>query len=254
MKLTLIGNGNMALSLAKGLCESYELEIIGRDLINLEQFKKEVPQVVVKVLQDNENIRGKNILLCVKPYVLSEIAARLQGEANTLYSILAGTTIESLKSQIQAESYVRTMPNLGASYHASMTTLTGDENAKNKAIEIFNSIGTTLWVKTQKELDIATAIAGSGPAYLALIAEALSDGGVRCGLTRSDSQTLVKGLFSGFAPLIQNNQASAIKDGVMSPGGTTAAGYAMLEENGVRTAMIQTVAAAFKQAIKLGKK
>jgi pyrroline-5-carboxylate reductase len=254
MQLTLIGNGNMALSLAKGLSKSYDLQIIGRDLEKLEKFKEQIPSVSIKVLQNDEDINRKNIILCVKPYVLKDISAKLQGEANIVYSILAGTTIQSLNENIKSKAYIRTMPNLCATYNTSMTTITGDIAFKDQAMDIFNNIGSTLWVNTQKELDIATAIAGSGPAYLALIAEALSDAGVRCGLTRDSSETLVKGLFAGFAPLIQNEKASAIKDGVMSPGGTTAAGYATLEENGVRNAMIKTVSSAFNQAIELGKK
>jgi len=254
MQLTLIGNGNMALSLAKGLIKTYDLEIIGRDLEKLQYFQTLIPEVKIKVLRDTEDITNKNIILCVKPYVLNEVASKLKGEANVIYSILAGTTLETLATNIKSKSYIRTMPNLAATYNASMTTITGDINCKDDAIDIFNSIGTTLWVNTQKELDIATAIAGSGPAYLALIAEALSDGGVRCGLSRQSSDELVKGLFAGFAPLLKNEKPANIKDGVMSPGGTTAAGYATLEENGVRNAMIQTISSAYNQAIELGKK
>ncbi len=254
MQLTLIGNGNMALSLAKGLIKSYDLEIIGRDLKKLEDFQSKIPEVKIKVLDENEDINGKNILLCVKPYVLNEVASKLVGEANVVYSILAGTTLESLALNIKSKAFIRTMPNLAATYNASMTTITGDESFKDESLAIFNSIGSTLWVNTQKELDIATAIAGSGPAYLALVAEALSDGGVRCGLSRQSSDELVKGLFAGFAPLLKNEKPANIKDGVMSPGGTTAAGYAALEENGVRNAMIKTISSAYDQAIELGKK
>lgn len=255
MKLTLIGNGSMALALAKGLYQNYELEVFGRDEKKLQNFKKEAGEdnIEIKILKDNIDITDKNLVICVKPHALKDISSKLSGNANIVFSILAGTTLETLKENIDANSYIRTMPNLCAAYLKSMTTMTGDEKNKELATKIFSSIGNTLWVKSEKELDIATAIAGSGPAYLALVAESLADGGVKSGLNRADSQALVKGLFEGFAPLLDANHPGIIKDGVMSPGGTTAAGYSALEENGVRNAMIKAIEAAFERAQELGK-
>jgi len=254
MKLTLIGNGMMAQSLAKGLVKSHEVEIIGRDANKLKTIQEKIPEVTVKVLNDHEDITDKNVLFCVKPYALQSVAARLTGEANILFSILAGTTLESLKKQISAKHYVRTMPNVAASVQKSTTTITGDKEVKNDALEIFSSIGKAIWVNTENQLDIATAIAGSGPAFLALIAEALADGGVKAGLERHISTQLVQGLFEGSAQLLKSNHPAIIKDSVMSPGGTTAAGYAELEQGAVRDSMIKAINAAYDKACELGKK
>lgn len=254
MKLTIIGNGIMAQSLARGLVKNYEVEIIGRDEAKLKVLKEKLPEVEVKVLEDQEDITDKNIIFCVKPYALQSVSARLTGKANILLSILAGTTLESLKRQISAKQYVRTMPNVAASVQNSMTTITGDKEAKNLALDIFSSIGKALWVNTENQLDIATAIAGSGPAFLALIAEAITDGAVKAGLERHLSAELVQGLFSGTSTLLRHSHPAIIKDSVMSPGGTTAAGYAKLEENGVRNAMIEAINEAYNKAIELGKK
>jgi len=254
MKLTFIGNGNMAKALIIGLVDKYEIEVIGRNVNSLNNLKNEIPNITIKELSNKEDISNKNIILCVKPYSLSELKNNIHGKATTIYSVLAGTTLESLEENIEASSYIRTMPNLAASVLKSMTTITGDETAKQNAIDIFSCIGTTLWVNTQKELDIATALAGSGPAYLSLIAESLADGAVNAGLKRQDAQILTAGLFDGFAPLLNKEKASNIKDGVMSPGGTTAAGYAALEKHGVRNAMIEAISEAYKKAIQLGKK
>ena len=106
---------------------------------------------------------------------------------------------------------------------------------------MFERIGSTLWVGTQKELDIATAIAGSGPAYLALVADALIDGGVALGLTRDDAKKLTVGLFDGFANNLTESEPSQIKASVMSPGGTTAAAICHLEEKSTRSAFIRFV-------------
>ncbi|MFK2823052.1 pyrroline-5-carboxylate reductase [Arcobacter sp. YIC-80] len=254
MKLTLIGNGVMAQSLAKGLIKNHEVEIIGRDENKLKAIQEKIPGITTKILNDQEDITDKNILFCVKPYALHSVSARLVGKASTLFSILAGTTLDTLKKQIEAKHYVRTMPNVAASVQFSTTTITGDKEAKNTAIEVFSSIGKAIWVNTENQLDIATAIAGSGPAYLALVAEALADGGVKAGLERHTCYELVQGLMEGTAKLLKANHPAIIKDSVMSPGGTTAAGVAQLEEGKVRDSMIKAVNKAYEKACELGKK
>jgi len=254
MKLTLIGNGIMAQSLARGLVKNYEVEIIGRDANKLKAIQEKIPEISIKQLEDSEDITDKNIIFCVKPYALQSVSARLNGEANVLLSILAGTTLESLKKQIQAKQYIRTMPNVAASVQNSTTTITGDKEAKNLAMDIFGTIGKAIWVNTENQLDIATAVAGSGPAFLALVAEALADGAVKAGLERHISTQLVQGLFSGTASLLKHTHPAIIKDSVMSPGGTTAAGYAQLEEGKVRDSMIKAVNEAYEKAQVLAKK
>ena len=249
--LTFIGNGNMALAIAKGLESSYDIEVIGRSMERLDAFEAHLGCSIGKSLLDDVDISGKTVLLCVKPANVTSVGATLNGKAKVLYSVLAGTTLQSLKQNIHADAIVRTMPNLAATVNKSMTTLTGDERYKQQAVELFSAIGSTLWVNSEKELDIATALAGSGPAYLALIAEALADGAVKQGLKRDDAMTLMRGLFSGFGDLIQAVHPALLKDGVMSPGGTTAAGYVALEEAGVRQGCINAVIKANERAKEL---
>jgi len=244
MKLTIVGTGSMAVALAEGLKAKYELEFMGRDRDKLEKLSAEY-SATYKLLESQGSIEGKRILLCVKPYALNAVAKQLSGKASILYSILAGTTIESLRSDIKAEYIVRAMPNVAASFGASATALTGDESVKDEAVEIFSAVGESIWLGSEKELDIATAVAGSGPAYLALVAEAMMDGAVKQGLKREDSMRFVQALFSGFAPLLVSKHPALIKDSVMSPGGTTAAGYSALEEKGVRDGFIKAIEAAF---------
>ncbi len=249
MKLTIVGPGKMALALAKGLEKEHELTIVGRDGEKLLHFTKQLSKHAKTALLDKYEIDGQTLILCVKPHALKESAAKLKGKAHTLYSVLAGTPIKELQKALKAEHYVRAMPNLAAEYFASMTTLTGDAAKKEEAEQLFASIGKTLWVESEKALDIATAVAGSGPAYLALVAEALADGAVKEGLGRSDAMKLVEGLFAGFAPLITHSHPALLKDAVMSPGGTTAAGYAALEERRARDAFIAAVEAAYRRTL-----
>ena len=249
--ITFIGNGTMALSIAKGLKENYTIEVVGRDQKKLEIFEQKLGFQVKRSLLDNFNIENKTIMLCVKPANVEEVSVKLQGKAEIIYSVLAGTTIEKLKMNFKTSAVVRAMPNLAASIGKSMTTLTGDAAYRDEAQQLFCAIGTTRWLSSEKEIDIATALAGSGPAYLALIAEALSDGAVKQGLKRDDAMAIMRGLFDGFGSLIQESHPALLKDGVMSPGGTTAAGYGALEQGNVRNACIEAIEKAYKRATEL---
>ena len=249
--ITFIGNGNMALSIAKGLKNNYNIEVVGRDLKKLHQFEKELGITIKKHLLDNFDINNKSIILCVKPANIEEVAPKLSGKAEIIYSVLAGTSIKKLKNNFNTGAVVRAMPNLAASVGKSMTTLTGDKAFQNESIELLSSIGQTRWLSSEKEIDIATALAGSGPAYLSLIAESLADGAVKQGLKRDDAMSIMRGLFDGFSELIQDIHPALLKDAVMSPGGTTAAGYAALEDGNVRSSCINAIDKAYKKAIEL---
>jgi len=246
--ITFIGNGNMALSIAKGLKETYKLEVVGRNMDKLHAFESALGVTVDKHLLNHFDITGKTLLLCVKPANVEEVGTQLQGEARVLFSVLAGTSLEKLQHHIQSHAIVRTMPNLAASVGASMTTMTGDPHFRQEAQTLLGTIGKTLWLHSEKEIDIATALAGSGPAYLALIAEALSDGAVKEGLKREDAMYVMRGLFEGFGTLIQEIHPALLKDGVMSAGGTTAAGYSALEEGNVRASCIHAIEKAYEKA------
>jgi len=244
--ITFIGNGNMALSIAKGLKNTFSIEVVGRSFESLDKFEKELETKIEKFLLKDFNIDNKIIILCVKPANIQSVGIHLIGKASEIYSVLAGTTLESLKENIKSNATVRVMPNLCASIGESMTTLTGDDILKEKACKLFESIGQTLWLHSQKEIDIATAVAGSGPAYLSLIHEALCDGAVKQGMKRADAIKVTNGLFKGFGDLIPTIHPAILKDRVMSPGGTTAAGYAALEKGGVRSSCMDAVEKAYQ--------
>jgi len=244
--ITFIGNGNMALSIALGLKEIFNIEVVGRSRESIEKFETKLGVKIEKHLLGDFDITNKVIILCVKPANIQEIGVKLNGICKELYSVLAGTTLTMLKENIKSEATVRVMPNLAASVGGSMTTLTGDTSLKQKSCKLFEAIGQTLWLNSEKELDIATAVAGSGPAYLALVHEALCDGAVKQGMKRADAVKVTNGLFKGFGNLVSAKHATNIKDGVMSPGGTTAAAYSSLEEGNVRYSFIKAVESAFK--------
>lgn len=243
----------MAKALIKAMADFYDIEIYARDIEKSKKIAEEIGKSIEIHNMDNVNIDGKNVVLSVKPHAMVEVAQRLKGKADSLYSILAGVKLDSLADKIDANNYIRVMPNLAALNAKSMTILTGEENNKMRAIELFNKVGKTIWVNSEKELDIATGVAGSGPAFLALVAEGFSDGLVKSGLKRADAQEITQGLFYGFESLLDEQHPALIKDGVMSPGGTTAAGYAALEEGNVRDACIKAVEKAYERAQELSK-
>ena len=249
--ITFIGNGNMGLSIARGLKGKYNIEVVGRDMEKLDAFEEHLGIKVDKYLLDSFDISDRTILLCVKPANVEEVSKKLKGKSRVLFSVLAGTSLAKLKKYFKTQAVVRAMPNLAASVGASMTTLTGDDTFKKEAEALLGAVGDTLWLESEKEIDIATALAGSGPAYLALIAEALTDGAVKQGLKREDAMATMKGLFSGFGKLIQEIHPALLKDSVMSPGGTTAAGYAALEDGSVRSACMDAVQQAYERAKEL---
>ncbi|MBN2768545.1 MAG: pyrroline-5-carboxylate reductase [Campylobacterales bacterium] len=250
MILTIIGNGSMARSLALGLEKQYDIEIVARDAQKAKEALKDLQKSVEIIPLKGVSIERKNILLCVKPNALLDVATHLQGEADMLISILAGVDIETLERNILSDYTIRAMPNIAAEFNVATTTLTGSKEKKDEALSIFESIGDAFWVDSEKELDIATAIAGSGPAFLSLVAEAMMDGGVKQGLKRDMSMQLVRSLFKGFGPLIQSEHPALIKDRVMSPAGTTAAGYSALEDGKVRDGFIKAIEKSFKKTQK----
>ena len=249
--ITFIGNGNMALSIAQGLKSTYKIEVVGRSLEKLDAFEKNLGVRIDKALMDGFDMSEKTIMLCVKPANVEDIATKLTGVASVIYSVLAGTSLQKLRENLKPKAVVRTMPNLAASVNKSMTTLTGDIEYKGEAEKLLGAIGATRWLASEKEIDIATGLAGSGPAYLALIAEALADGAVKQGLKRDDAMAIMRGLFDGFGTLIQDIHPALLKDGVMSPGGTTAAGYGALEDGNVRSACMNAIEQAYLKATKL---
>jgi len=223
------------------------VEVVGRDEKKLKEIEKKFN--VKTALINDYDISGKIIILAIKPYALQEVSMRIKGEAEVLISILAGKAIFELQKYIKAKSYIRAMPNIAAKYQASTTAITGDEEAKEIATKILNSIGDVIWVNSDDEIDMATAIIGSGPAFLAIISEAISDGGVYTGLKRDVAIKLTEGLFKSFSSLKED--FSEIKNLVMSPKGTTAEGIKTLEEEGIRGKIIKGIIKTYEKSKKI---
>ena len=243
MKLLLIGAGNMGGAMLKGL-RSYDITVVEAYKKRADELKKLYPKI--KIVDKIPPLDNFLVILAIKPQSLESL--QVEGQASGLISILAGTKLEKLKEKIDAKYYIRAMPNMAALVQKSATSLCGDLELKDNAMMILSSIGKCFWLDSENELDIATGLAGSAPAWLALVAEALSDGAVNLGLKRDITYKYIAALFEGVGIVLQDEHPALLKDKVTSPNGTTIAGIAMLEEGKVRDGFIKAMRASYEKA------
>jgi pyrroline-5-carboxylate reductase len=199
---------------------------------------------------------GDVIVLAVKPQDIAGLAGCVRADSLVL-SIMAGVRIERIAALLGNDRIVRVMPNTPAATQQGMSAWTAtsqvSEEQRAFAGRLLAALGDELYVETEEKLDMATAVSGSGPAYVFLLIEALIDGAVSIGLTRAQAEQLALQTFAGASAYARNADASAadLRAMVTSPAGTTAAGTLVLEQRAVRAAMIECVQAAFKRAREL---
>ncbi len=247
MKLLLIGAGNMGGAMLQGL-NSYDITVVEAYPKRIDELKSMYPNL--KVVNKIPPLDGFIVILAIKPQSLNSLV--LQGKAEGLISILAGTKLEKLKTKVDAKLYVRAMPNMAALVQKSATSLCGDKELKEVAIELLSSFGKCFWLDSENELDIATGLAGSAPAWIALVAEALSDGAVNLGLKRDITYKYIATLFEGVGVVLKDEHPAILKDKVTSPNGTTIAGIAKLEEGRVRDSFIKAMRASYEKTKDMG--
>lgn len=205
---------------------------------------------------------SKIILLAVKPQIFSLVAQDFQGARcetpPLVLSILAGVPLEKLEDAVPGWPVVRAMPNTPSTVGAGMTAIAlGSRTSPQHgelAHQIFSAVGQVVQVP-EVMMDAVTGLSGSGPGYVSIVIEALADGGVASGLPRGIANQLAVQTVLGTAQLVQKTgmHPAELKDRVTSPGGTTIAGIACLEELGLRSALIEAVRVASSRSRELGK-
>lgn len=257
-RLAVVGGGNMGAALVGGLLHAGwsagDLAVVEVLAARADQLRELFPGVTVT----DEIPACEAALIAVKPYdVAGACAAAAAAGATRLLSIAAGISIAALQAAAGPEvAVVRAMPNtpalVGKGAAAICAGTTADESDLDWADGILGSVGIVVRVP-ESQLDAVTGLAGSGPAYLFLVAEALIDAGVLAGLARAHSEALVTQLFVGSAALLaQRGEPAQLRAMVTSPGGTTAAGVRQLEEHAVRSAFLEAVMAATRRSSELG--
>ncbi|MBW4444053.1 MAG: pyrroline-5-carboxylate reductase [Plectolyngbya sp. WJT66-NPBG17] len=217
-------------------------------------------QYHVQVTDQNQQAAESDvILLAIKPQVFPLIAQEFAGQkvSALVISILAGTPIAQLEKAFPGAPVIRAMPNTPAAVGAGITAISSGQHVQPHHIEqarqILSTVGEVVEVP-ESMLDAVTGLSGSGPGYIAIVIEALADGGVAAGLPRAIALKLAIQTVRGTAQLLQESEIhpGELKDRVTSPGGTTIAGIAELEKAGVRSAFIEAVKAAVVRSKELG--
>ncbi|WP_242337557.1 MULTISPECIES: pyrroline-5-carboxylate reductase [Anaeromyxobacter] len=266
-KIAFLGTGNMAEAFVKGLLRAgtaTAAEILCAELRSERRDEIAKRYGVTTVASNLEATEQADIVvLSVKPQtmeqLLDEIAPAVD-HRKLVISIAAGVSIAAIARKLGAGvRIVRTMPNTPALVGAGASALARGAHATDADLEqaraLFQSVGTTVVVE-EPLLDAVTGLSGSGPAFLFLVIEALADGGVKVGLARSVAMALAAQTVLGSAKLVleTGEHPGRLKDQVTSPGGTAIAGVHVLEQGGLRAALIAAVEAATRRSRELGER
>jgi len=263
--IAFLGAGNMAEALIKGLLRAGiarpdSVIATGRRTEKLEELKRTYG---VRTTLDNVAAAREAdvVVLSVKPQALDKVlvqVAPVVDPRKLVISVAAGVPIAAMERRLGAGArIIRTMPNTPSLVGAGACALSRGEHASEEdlavATRIFQAVGITT-VVDENLLDAVTGLSGSGPAYIFLVIEALSDAGVKVGLPRYTAQKLAAQTVLGSAQLLIETgiHPGQLKDQVTSPGGTAIAGLHTLEAGGLRTTLINAVEAATRRAKELG--
>ena len=266
MKISFIGGGNMGEAmlsavLDKGLSTPDSILVSDVSEVCCQRLKQKYG---VEAVCDNRRAveSGDVILLAVKPQNLAAVMAELEGHlkpSQLVLSIIAGAKLDTLCSGLDHSCIVRAMPNTPAQIGEgiSVWTATAEVTARQKkwAGAVLGSMGAEIYVDDEGYLDMATAVSGSGPAYVFLFMESLVDAAVDIGLPREMAQEIVLRTLLGSGYFAQKSRKSLaeLRRMVTSPGGTTAEALLQLEKGKFSDLILRAVVAAYDKAKKLGK-
>ena len=261
-----LGAGNMGEAMIRGMLQSGLVpkgDILAADA-QPQRLVHITGQYGIRGVSGNpELVREADVIvLAVKPQimgvVLGEVAAVADGR-KLFISVAAGVATGTIRSHLgRAARLIRVMPNTPALVLEGVTAIARAEGLEpgdlEAAQELFGAVGRVVLLD-EDALDAVTGLSGSGPAYVAIVIESLADGGVKMGLDRATAMILAAQTVLGSAKLILETGAhpGQLKDMVASPGGTTIAGIAALEEGGVRRTFINAVEQATLRSRELGK-
>ena len=261
--LAVVGGGRMGGAIIGGLLDSGA--VIAEQISVVEPTDERRVDLTAKygvrcVAVGADALPAQIVILAVKPQIIDSVVTdlgRLLADS-LVVSIAAGVSCLRLEGMLpDATAVIRVMPNTPAMVGEGMSVVSGGTSATAKQVELVRALFATLGKSIELDeryQDAATAISGSGPAYFALVIDALARAGVRQGLPREIAQTLAVQTMLGTARLIDEGgmHPEALVDGVASPGGTTIAAVEVLEARAVRSAFAEAVAAAVHRAKELG--
>ncbi len=264
-ELGVIGAGNMAEALVRGLIDQHLIEAADMLVSDPAEARREVfAQLGVEVIDDNARViaESKLILLAVKPQILDKVAddlAAVDPAKQMLMSILAGIGTAKLEGMMSPGARViRVMPNtpllvgMGMSAIAPGSAATDDDTSR--ALEIFSAAGQAV-VVAESLMDAVTAVSGSGPAYVYYLAEAMMSAAEELGMTENQARRFVNQTILGAATLLNDapDTAAELRRKVTSPGGTTKAALDCMEAHHVKQSIADGVKCAADRSAELGR-
>lgn len=265
MRIAIIGGGVMGEAIASaiirgGVSSPEEIkigEINERRIIELEE------RYGVKCFPDNEEvIRNTDFLiLSVKPQSLPEIFKDIGGKIDggqVVMSIIAGASLRKLKGGLQHDKVIRVMPNTPAQIGEGVSVWTASDEVsyeeRERAREILSTFGYEIYVPDEVYIDMATAVSGSGPAYIFYFVEAMIEGAVNIGLPRDKAREMVIKTILGSIKMLEETgkHPAELRDLVTSPAGTTSEALLKLEEENFKASLIKAIRSAYERAKELG--
>jgi len=265
-KIAVIGAGTMGGALIKGLLR--EALIDPHDLIAVDPWEERraylKAQYNVETSADNAAAarQAEIVFLSVKPQVMHMVFADLRGVIRPemlVFSIAAGVPVSKIQRGLEVQSVIRAMPNTPAQIGQGITVWTAtpavSEQQRAHALTILRALGEEVYVEDEHYLDMATALSGTGPAYIYLFMEAMVDAGVHLGFSRHVAEKLVFQTVIGSANYARQSglHLAALRNQVTSPGGTTAEALYHLDKGGFRTVLSRAIWAAFVRSEALGR-
>lgn len=263
--ISFIGTGVMAEAMIKAILDKRLIEaerIVGSGPRPQRAQELESAYGIVGTTDNRQAARaGEIVVLSVKPQVLPAVLTEIAGEIprqSLVLSIVAGASIKMIGGVLGHEFIARTMPNTPAQVGAGMTVWTATpkvtEEQRAQARIILRAMGEEIYVQDEGYLDMATALSGTGPAYVFLFMEALIDAGVHLGFSRRVSQELVLQTVQGSVAFARQStfHPAELRNMVTSPGGTCAEALYQLEKGGLRTVLSRAVWAAYQKSKYLG--
>jgi len=256
-----IGAGNMAEAILEGLLQSglSPDQLIASDPADARRAHLE-EQLGIRTTTSNAEVcqQSELVVLAVKPGIVEAAAAAIPAGSGCLFlSIAAGLPLARLRDFLGRDArVVRAMPNTPALIGRGVTALAEDPKSSPQDLEragaVLQAIGSVVRVP-ESQLDAVTGLSGSGPAYVYLFIEALTDAGIREGLPSDVARTLAIETAVGAAHMVKESEEhpAVLRDRVSSPGGTTVAGLAALEAHGLRAAVLEAVRAATQRSREL---
>ena len=270
-KLAFIGCGVMAESIVAGLLRQklVESDQIVASHPRAERRAELAEKHQIKTFSANadavKSLPAENsvVFLCVKPQRIASVLHELKNsvsETHLIVSIIAGALIETISTALSNQFVVRTMPNTPSQIGAGMTAWTCSENVKPQQREqvkmLLTALGKETYVETENMIDMATALSATGPTYIFMMMEAMTDAGVHLGFSREVSKELVQQTMLGstlFA-IESHKHPAELRNMVTSPGGTSAEAIYQMEKGGLRTVLSKAIYAAYQRAVDLGKR